>query len=111
MALSKKRKIGGLNQEFLNSLQNEAIRFLTELQEQYKTTRKTLWQWQMNIPLSERWNKFINTDKDFAKFIKTPTLYKKGGGAKFLRFRMWVWYVLANTQGIWFYTICWYRFV
>ena len=77
MALSKKRWQKGLNQEFLNSLQNEESRFLKELQEQYKSTGKTLWQWQMNVPLSERWNKFINTNEDFAKFIKTPNLYKK----------------------------------
>ncbi|MCL0100162.1 hypothetical protein M1O55_04790 [Dehalococcoidia bacterium] len=59
-----------ISSQFVENLWDQELRFLDDLSVRYSPTPKTLWQWQMKVPLSERWHRFTAADEKFAQFVR-----------------------------------------
>ena len=58
-----------IDDTFLDELWKQEAQFLTLLKSRYASTPKTLWQWQMQVPLSERWTNFAGANREFGEFV------------------------------------------
>ena len=58
-----------IDDTFLDELWKQEAQFLTLLKSRYASTPKTLWQWQMQVPLSERWTNFVGANREFGEFV------------------------------------------
>lgn len=57
-----------ISSQFVENLWGQELRFLDGLSVRYSATPKTLWQWQMTVPLLERWTRFSAANEKFAQF-------------------------------------------
>ena len=58
-----------IDKKFVDELWERETKLLALLKTKYSSTPKTLWQWQMQVPLEERWANFIGVNTKFGNFV------------------------------------------